>query len=503
MIHEFLRLSHIETEERLKDLNLTVFEGEILFLMSNHRGELEEIWQIIAGYKKIRRGALFLEEQPVKSYGEEIAAGYGIFHIDAGAQLVETLSIAENLYAIRSRKKLKSFEAFHRKSMEIITGEVLEEVGLSCEPETKIWQLDPFERFQVCLAKAVVNNAKLLMIDDVENEYNSSEKRRLRELILHFRGKGVASLILADRPGELLDGARKIVLIKNGRDIKTYFSQDKGYFSQEALYQTVTKAWLGVTEKSGQEAIEKKHDGDRQEPAAAMPSFRLIGKKARLDLYPGKIYGFYDGFQNKEKNMREYLADFEMVNYAGFEITFKGRETAGAVRTLSSGELLKSGQAVYVPKESAFLLLENVEIGKNIAIPNRKRAAKMAGISVNRIDTYLEAEFCRKFSIAPGTPVWDLNCMQKKILSIHRWLLHRPWLLILEEPTYKLNLQEADGLREYIRGQAKEGIVILVNESSFYEEEILCDEIIQTVRNEFQTTIKRKDFSKIKAEWLY
>lgn len=489
MVREFFWMSHISTEERLKDINLTIYEGEILFLLSNHRGELEEIWQIIAGYRKKSGGMMFLEEKRVFEYNEEIAAAHGIFHIDTSAQLVESLSIAENIFAVRKRKQTIPLSFYNRKAIMQETEQVLKKVGMSCAPGTKIWQLEPFGRFQVCLAKAIISGAKLLLIDDVENEYNALEKHRILELIQRLRNEKIASLILADRPGELLEGARKIVLIKNGRDIKTYFSQDKGYFSQTALYHTVMKNWLGVSE------------GDRHmiaegEGGCGRKKALLSGSQVSQELKSGHIYGFYDGFWDKEKDFWAYLQDFKSCNQA--ELYFEEEK-----KVWSLEELVEMGKAVYIPKESAFFLLENVGIGKNIAIPNKSRAEKSGGISVNRIDSYLEEEFCRKFSIPVGTPVWELSCVQKKILSIQRWLLQKPEILILEDPTYRLNIQEADRLREYLRRLSKAEMMILISESSFYEEELICDVIIHTVKNRYKTTIYREDYQKIKAEWLF
>ncbi len=492
MVQEFLWMSHVSTEGRLKDLNLTVFEGEILFLLSNHRGELEEIWQIIAGYRKITGGMLFLGEKRIAEYNEALAARYGIFHIDTNAQLVDSLSVAENIFAVRGRRGRGLFMLYRKKAAVAEAREVLKKVGLAIEPETSVWQLGPFERFQVCLAKALVNGARLLLIDDVENEYNASEKRRIRELIRELRGKGIASLILADRPGVLLDGARKIVLTKNGRDMKTYFSNEKTYFSQAVLYQTVARLWLGVEEKQWETG--QKREGD-EEPVNA-PVICLFGRGPHIRLSPGCIYGFYDGFGDKAKSFGEQLLDFERENHTCLFYE-NGQQRYGFE------ELFKAGRAVYIPRESAFLLLENMAIGKNIAIPNKSRAAKSLYLSVNRIDDFLEEEFCRQISVPAGTPVWELNSMQKKILSIHRYLLQKPDILILEDPTYRLNIQEADGLREYLRTLSRRGFLILLSESSFYEEELICGAIIHTEKSCYKTTLHREDFSKLKAERLF
>lgn len=489
MVREFLRMSHISTGERLKDINLTIFEGEILFLLSNHRGELEEIWQVIAGCRKMISGAFFLEEKPVNEYNEEFCASHGIFHIDPGAQLAEKMSVAENIFVIREKKWNHVFSSYNRKAVVIETKEVLKQVELSCEPEMKVWQLEPFERFQVCLAKAIVSGAKLLLIDDVENEYNSSEKRKMRKLLLSLREKGVASLILADRPGEVLEGVRKIVLVKNGRDIKSYFSQDKRYFSQETLYQTITKAWLDI---SASRSNVSAYGGE----ARGNSGICIAGHHLQMNLEYGKIYGFYDGFWDKEKNLREYLADFEEKNSVAYYFGESGER-------YSMEQLLEDGKAVYIPRNSAFLLLENMTIGENIAVPNRKRTANRIGMSVRRIDSFMEDEFCREIGVMPGTPVWKLNCMQKKILSIYRWLIEKPAIVILEDPTYRLNLQEADGLREYLKKLAGCGQTLFVSESSFYEEELFCDMIIHSEKNLYLASIDKEEYSKVEVEWLF
>ncbi|MBQ7795083.1 MAG: hypothetical protein IJ374_00780 [Lachnospiraceae bacterium] len=487
MVQEFLQMSHVSTDERLKDVSLTVFEGEIIFLLSNHRGELEEIWQIIAGHRKISSGRLFLKEQLIQEFQEGFGVTHGIFHIDANAQLVDELSIGENLFAVRGRKKQPLFLPYNRKVVMLEAREVLRKVGLFYEPETKVWQLDPFERFQVCLAKALVNGVRLLLIDDVENEYNSAEKKRIRELIHELREDGVASLILADRPGELLDGARKIVLIKNGRNIKTYYSQDKVYFSQGILYETVAKAWLGVAKRK-EKAIEPPKERLESE-------ISFVRGNQKMKVSCGGIIGIYDSFWDKEKNLKEYLADYERVNDATLYLEEEGR-------AYLLEELLEVGKAVYIPRDSAFLLLENVSIGRNITIPNRKRATRGLGLTVKRIDDYMEGVFCENLGLELGTPVWKLNCMEKKILSIYRWLLQKPQIIILEDPTYRLNLKEEDGVREYLKNLAAQGVLLIVSEGSFYEEELLCDLIIHTERNHFLKAIKRKDYPQVNTEWL-
>ncbi len=421
-------------EGELRDYNVEIYEGDILYIQGVEDSGIRTLAKVFAGDCALKGGSLFLNGKKVEDYDRNTAYYYRIYTITAERDLVETLSVAENLEAVRHLPF--SLRLYNRKKAEQEVNDYLEKEQVDVRADEEPWMLSQTDRKKLSILKANMHGARLVILDATHGFYEGKEAEEICELIRRANEEGITFVILSRYYTMFAEIASRIQVLAGGMDLKEWGQIDEHI-------RLCLRRPAGGTAAAGIETT----------------------------------YGFlgmYDYEWEMEDGIWQYLSFVRRQNPLFWE------KEVGAHIPEQGCSFRKD--TVVIPVNSGENLVSNLDIADNLLLPIPHRIGRGPGgmIPANIRRNILE-RFYRTTGIDPDkTQIGDLNRIQRKILSIYRWELAHPQIMILESPYSGLMPEEIRSLRIYLQGVAKRGIRILYFSKTPDDMREDCENVILT-----------------------
>lgn len=439
---ELLRISHGMQddlkEDSLRDYCLEIYEGDILYIQGIAGSGIRTLVNVLAGDCVMKRGELYLWEERVKDFNRNTACQYQIYTITAEKDLVETLTVAENLEAVRSLKF--SGKYYDRQRVERAVSDYLEKEQVQIFSSASVWTLSQKDRKKLSILKAKMQGARLIVLDASGDLYEGQEAEELCRIIQKANEEGITFAILSECYTAFAQIASRIQLLSQGRDRREWQEPD------EEIRKKLRGPFLAGAYGAG---MEKSH---------ASRSF----------------IGMFDYEWEMENCFWNYLAYVKEHNRALWD-AYIGAD-------IPKAGISRTGDTVVIPRDSADRLLNNLSVADNLIMTIPKRVGSSSiGVINGSIRKSVAEDFYRKTGIdAEAVRVEDLNYIQRKLLSVCRFELERPKFILLESPYGGMNLEETGQLRSHLEGLCKKGIRVLYFSKSMEELCRDCGSVIVT-----------------------
>ncbi len=198
----------------VSDLTLQVAEGRLLGLIGQNGAGKSTLMNMIGGVVQPSSGAMRWRGQTYAPQSAGDAARSGIAFIHQELNLFTNLSVAENLYidGFPRRFGLIDWPAIRRRSTEI-----LKRLALEVAPDTPVGRLSPGERQLVEIAKALHNEAQLIIFDEPTTSLTPRETARLFDTIATLRAEGRTIIYISHILGDVQRLADDIGVLRDGR----------------------------------------------------------------------------------------------------------------------------------------------------------------------------------------------------------------------------------------------------------------------------------------------
>ncbi len=204
---------------------LTLFAGEVHALMGENGAGKSTLIKILGGALEADAGTLLLDGREIRPRRPLEAHRLGIAVIHQELHLVPALSIRENLFLgqevhragwVRSRTERER------------TRELLSQLGLDADPETPCRDLSVAEQQLVEIAKALLHDARVLVMDEPTAALSGREVERLFALVRRLAGQGIAVLYVSHRLEEVYVLCERITVMRDGAHVLTCATADLG-----------------------------------------------------------------------------------------------------------------------------------------------------------------------------------------------------------------------------------------------------------------------------------
>lgn len=389
---------------------------------------------LLTGRCEISGGKLFVEGRPVpeKNFGME-----SVVCIDNGAGFCKSLTVEENLQSILG--KISGGKRAFRRRLE----EQMAWIGLRCKADTLVSQLSGLDQCLLWLVLARLQESSLVLFDCTESSYSEQDLERYRPSLEKIREAGCSVLVFSRLPNLLIRMSDRAALLRNG-------SVRKVFYREEIEEQAVLSYLMGL------EAVQRDQAAGRM----AAPELE-INRGGTLPVQQGEILGICDASWSLEEPMPDYIEGLLRENGWSWPMD------------------LGPHDLVYISENSEESLLHSLSIGANIALVASRLVKPRFGVLPERMKQFYLQEFKTRFELEEEvTEVEELRLFERKLLSIYRWALTRPQVLLLENPLLRIPLAERATLTEYFRSLAEDGFCLVISANALENLKGICDRVL-------------------------
>ena len=226
----------------IADVSFELRAGEVLALLGENGAGKSTCVKLLAGVYRPDAGGVLLGGKPV-NFASPLAAqreGVAVIHQHPG--LFPELSVGENLFIGRPEPQGRHIIDYRQRAAE--AARLLKLVGLDCDPDLPLSRLRTSEQQLVEIARALSQDAKVLIMDEPTAALSQREVERLFAVVDDLRGHGVAMMFVGHRMDEVFRVADRIAVLRDGRLVGTELASELS--RERAVQMKVGRTLAGV-----------------------------------------------------------------------------------------------------------------------------------------------------------------------------------------------------------------------------------------------------------------
>ena len=201
-----------------------LFKGEIHCLVGENGAGKSTFIKILSGAYVPDSGKVFVCGKEVKSFNPDVLKDMGVQTIYQNQFLMHDLSVAENIF-MGDYAAGKSGLMNYKKLVQAAK-EVLKETEMDIDPTRILGDLDITERQAVQIARALAQEAKVLILDEPTASYGKREKTTLMKLVKKIAAKGIGVIYISHHLDEVFELADRVTIIRDGKKISCYTREE-------------------------------------------------------------------------------------------------------------------------------------------------------------------------------------------------------------------------------------------------------------------------------------
>ena len=447
----------------LNDVSLEVRRGEILALVGENGAGKSTLIKTCSGAITPTQGEIVINGKSFTGMTPQTSEQNGIGVIYQEFNLVGDLSVAENIFLGRAIRKGMVIDL---KAMERESKKILDSLNIKINPKTLVKTLSVGYQQMVEIAKAVSQNAKLLIMDEPSAPLTSAEVEAMFAIVDKLKAGGVSIIYISHRLDEIFRLADRITILRDGQYVTTLNTDEtnKDELVKYMVGRQLTEVYpkrdeICVKDEVIFEAVNVSGNGD---------------KNISFKIHRGEVLGLGGLVGAGRTEFAELM--FGMRPKTAGKFIFKGKEISP--KTPKDAIELGIGLVPEDRKKEGALL--GMSIRCNINMPIYQRISK--GTVINEKKEEEIAQTYRK-EISIKTPTLDQlvknlsgGNQQKVILA--KWLAADSELLIFDEPTRGIDVGAKQEIYTLINHLVEQGKTVLMISSEMEELMGMSDRIL-------------------------
>ena len=472
----------------LKDVTLEIAAGEFHAIVGENGAGKSTLMKILSGVITDFDGRLLLRGEPMQFAGTLAAEEAGISIIHQELNLVEQLSAAANIFLGREKRNAWGF--LDDRAMERAAAALLSKLECHVSPRQLMGELRVGDQQLVEIAKALSFETEILIMDEPTSALTESEVARLFRIIERLRGRGVTILYISHKMDEVFRFADRITVLRDGQLIKTLARKD-------VTPREITHLMVG-REIEAFDLAGARHPGEVVLEARdlSLPwtgharEWRL--RNINFELRKGEVVGVAGLMGAGRTELLECLFGCSPEAPRG-EVLLEGKR----VSFQHPSEAKQAGLALVTEDRKRLGLFAQMSVGENLTLCQLSEFTRAGLIDSGRERRTAEETVVRLGVRAAGidAPITSLSGGNQQKTIIGRWLLTRPKVLLLDDPTRGVDVGAKAELYRLIDQLCREGIAVLVTSSELPELLMICDRILVLCEGRLTGEFARGDFS--------
>lgn len=462
----FLKLEGIKKSfggvHALKGVDLEIRKGEIHCLAGENGCGKSTLIKSISGVHEIDEGAIWIDGEKMGKFKPIDAINKGIQVIYQDFAVFPNLTVAENIAMnceVKNGKKMVNWKEIYQ-----LAEKAMEQVGAKMDLDMPVELLPVAGKQMVAICRAIINEAKLLILDEPTTALTAREVEKLWKVVRSLKKKGIAIMIVNHKLDEIYEIADRLTILRNGAFVSTgtLDEYDSARFTRDMTGHEVSSDKY-TPEKSDTEVL-------RVENLTLKGAFENVS----FSMNKGDIFGITGLLGSGRSEIGEAI--FGITPPDSGNIALNGK----SISIHSVADALEN-KIAYVPEDrlTEGLFLEK-SIEENMMASSLRKYFKNMKLDKKAMREVSDELVERLGVVTPSSQVAvrTLSGGNAQKVVIAKWLNTHPKLFILNGPTVGVDIGAKTEIHELLRKLAAQGMAIVIISDDLSELITNCNKIM-------------------------
>lgn len=456
----------------LDDVSISLRKGEVMALCGENGAGKSTLMKILSGsYASSEyEGEIYINQSKVDLINVHTAQNYGIEMVYQELNMVLTSSVAENLYLGHLPGKGQKVDW---KTLYKDTEKCLKKIKLDISPKIQAGLLNSGQLQMLSIMRAVIKDPKIIVLDEPTSSLTDNETAILFEIISELKKKGCAILFISHKLDEVFALADRVTIMRDGHMINTYNIQEvtQEKLIEEMVGRKIENQYPKEKAKIGEELLRVEH--------LTVPHPSVRGKNIVEDisftLHRGEVLGLGGLVGAGRSESLEAIFGKYNVGVTK-EVYIKGQKVD--IKNPRSAKKYGIGFVTEERRLSGFIPTFNIAQNLTLCIYNMLSAGPFTNKREERKQAKEIFDELRIKAPSMDTKVVTLSGGNQQKVVLGKWLLAKPDILFIDEPTKGIDVGAKTEIYSQICKLAKSGIGIIMVSSDMPELVAMSDRCI-------------------------
>ncbi|WP_170973746.1 sugar ABC transporter ATP-binding protein [Citrobacter sp. wls620] len=454
----------------LDSVDYQVWRGKVNVIIGENGAGKSTLMKILAGVQQPSSGEMSLNGNPVRFASTRDAAAHGIGMVHQELNLFENLTVAENIFL--GREIQKGMAPINEAEQEKRTAELLTRLDQPISPRDLVGNLKVGQQQLVEIAKALAEDADILILDEPTSALSKTEVEILFRVIRELTRQGVSIIYISHRLEELMAIGDVITILRDGK------------FQAEAKVSDIDVPWI-VREMLGSDPVSNFLEPGRTFGAPVLEAEHItcvntagsaVVNDVTFNVHAGEIVGIYGLMGAGRTELFECLLGTER-NYLG-KLWLDSKPVP---QRLTTADRIRMGMSLVPEDRKRTGIFPISSVATNLTIASLWRRLQRGFAIARKDEEAVVASTIGNLSIKVSSPEVEIQALsggnQQKVV-IGRSLLTNPKILFLDEPTRGIDVgAKADVFRMMVQ-LSQQGIAVVFSTSDLKEIMAVSDRIL-------------------------
>ncbi|QKJ87654.1 ribose transport system ATP-binding protein [Paramixta manurensis] len=438
----------------LKEVNLTVYPGEVHALMGENGAGKSTLMKILAGAYSASSGEILIDGQPKAIKGPKDALAAGITLIYQEINLAPNLTVAENIFL---GSEIQRGGLVKRRQMAQEAQQVINRLGAQFKSTDLVMKLSIAEQQQVEIARALHRNSRILVMDEPTAALSSRETEQLFALIKRLRSEGMAIIYISHRMAEVYELSDRVSVLRDGQYVGSLTRDNLN--ANELVRMMVGRPLSDLFNKdntidtgAARLTVTDLTDGGKVHPCSlTVHAGEIVGLAGLVGAGRSELAQLIFGVHKASGGTVAIDSQTVTINSPrdaiaqGIGFLTENRKEQGLFLELAAHENI---------------VMATIERDANYGLLNRRKGQKISGEAIQSLNIRVPHAQVRAGGLSGGN--------QQKLL-ISRWVAIGPRILLLDEPTRGVDVGAKSEIYRMMNQMARQGVAILMISSELPE----------------------------------
>ena len=456
----------------LNNVCMELYPGKVNAILGENGAGKSTLMKILSGVYCDYEGKILYKNNEIRFTSIKDAQASGIAIIHQELNLIPHLSIRENIFL--GREIINTWGFLDQKKMREKTTILLQRLKLNIDPDTIIADLKVGQQQVVEIAKALLTNADVIIMDEPTSAISDKEVTVLFDIISDLKKENKTIVYISHKLDELFKIADRFIVLRDGCTIE---SGDMTNMTPDTLIQKMVGREINIMRKQTSstnvpqellrvENLSLKHPHKKG---------NYLLQNISFDVKKGEILGIFGLMGAGRTELMESIFGLHSKAVSG-KIYMNGKET----QCKSPSDAIASGLALVPEDRKKDGLILGLDVRTNIGLTTLDQMEVAGLLNLNKEKT-LSNIYIQKLQIKTSSDLQaakNLSGGNQQKIVLAKWLAKKPKILMLDEPTRGIDIHAKNEIYKLILSLAEDGLGIIVVSSELPEILALSDRIL-------------------------